>query len=103
MKGSNSNRKYTKTTYESYKKRHPKDELCLNNKTPKKNQPKRSMYVALKVIALMVKELLRIYTEENTLENLKMVNDTDRELLLGQTKENTLENGKMINDTDREL
>ena len=61
------------------------------------------MYVALKVIALMVKELLRIYTEENTLENLKMVNDTDRELLLGQTKENTLENGKMINDTDREL
>ena len=41
--------------------------------------------------------------ETNTLENIKMINDTGKGLSLGQVDTNTLENIKMINDTGKEL
>ena len=41
--------------------------------------------------------------EENTLENLKMVNGTDKESKHGKMEQNTLEDLKMINGTDKEL
>ncbi len=40
--------------------------------------------------------------ETNTLENLKMVIETDKELIHLQMEKNTLEIGKMVNNTDKE-
>ena len=51
----------------------------------------------------MDKELKRGEMEENTLENLKMINHTEKGLSHILTDQNILENLKMANGTDKGL
>jgi len=51
----------------------------------------------LKVIAGMVTELIHLPMETNTLENLKMVNTTDKELTQSQMEQLRKASGKTAN------
>ena len=60
-------------------------------------QAKRHKHVALKVIAMMVKELTYLQMELNTLENLHMAKKTEKELTHPLMEELPKVSGKIIN------